>query len=166
MVGIMFLFYMGMSSSWKILGVSMISLNLFTAVSTCYAYGNVLRQEADYRDVVSTAIINKLLENGYQFGDKVIVLGQERAAPANVPALASNRTLRALVPRILGDHDVWGYYVLAKQGLPLNFPSDSEIDAAKMKMAVLTPIYNDFRFYIYKTGAEFIVYVMTEPSPT
>ena len=160
---LMFLFYMGMSSSWKILGISMISLNLFTAVSTCYAYGNVLRQEADYRDVVSTAIINKLLENGYQSGDKVIVLGEERAAPANVPALASNRIFRTLIPRMLGDHDVWGYYVLAKQGLPLNFPSDAEIDAAKAKMDVLSPIYNDFRFYMYKTGAEFIVYVMREP---
>lgn len=158
-VFLIFLFYLSMNSAWKKIGFSLILLNFISAFSTCYAYGNILRRQDEYREVLVTDIVNHLLDKGYHLHNKIIILGSEPIAPANLPADKMHLTLHTLIPRVLGNNWVWGYYALARQGISLDFPTENEIAKAENQIATLQPVYSNFRFRLYKNSSEFIVFV-------
>ncbi|QHC34642.1 glucosyltransferase domain-containing protein [Komagataeibacter xylinus] len=153
---VMFLFYIAINSNVKYLKNLIIFLNLFSATSTCYAYGNVLYAQNLYRENFAGHIFNKLLENGYKKSDKIFLIGREPISPANVFAIKSNPALRNLIPIQLGNSK-WGLFVFAKLGAGLTLLGPAEQELAKESIIGMKPVYSDFRFSLYKEKQYYII---------
>lgn len=159
---VMFLFYLSFHSNLKFIGSAFIVLNLFSTISTCYAYGNALTAQNAYRDILANEIFSKLLENGYKKNDKIVMIGNEPISPASIAAIKSNRTLANLMPTMLGDSAGWGYWVLPKFGAGYNPPSATEQASAKESISGRKPDYSDIRFSLYKEDQYFVININDE----